>query len=1424
LIPRCGTLVNCYGLTEGTIFQSFAFAREAENVTCGSICYPDPDYGRAYIIVDGVAITASDSIGQVGEVAFAGGMLPRRGYENAPELTASKFVPDPTGWVSPRVGKNDCRYGKVMLTGDLGCWKDGCLRIVGRADDQVKIHGSRLDLKEVETAVASVREIAQSCVAVAKNQIVIAYYVPTASASDRAMLAPVVEENAEVEIWEEIYDVAYSKKDAIDEEREQTAEDLITNWSAYISSYAGKLWPRQIIDHWVNATVDRFLDHGPKRILEHGCGNGMLLFRAALHPSVEEVWGADLSGEAVKFLEEVRLNAHFKHIANKLKTLHRPADNFDGVPQSYFDCIVMSAMVYYFPNMTYLLDVLRKCSEALREGGYVYIGDCRSLEHLQHFHTDVCLYNADDAMTVETLLQQCRERSGREKELLISPMFWHHVATLLPGCFTHAVTMLRRGTDCPEDGSAMAGSPCEMTRWRYDVYLYKDARPGSTAEATWEKYSSPQQVQQARARADSGETVVLTGIPNPRVLDAVAAEELMPKMLDSNVATLKEMIADWRAARLPAIDPEDLINEVDADPQKFYAQLVFSIGDLATYDAVFYPCSTKTGALRKPINRTGPLETRVDFARRVAPPLGVFTAFGRLRVLEAYGNKRRFHEVERELKAAVEQSLPRYAVPTVWVPLDDMPLGPTGKIDKRKLPDVTYETVLRKTRAKIVAPTTSCEKGVVECWQTIFPDQEIGIDDNFTSLGGHSLLAARLVGKLREFFSIDVSLDSVFAHPTPREFAAMLSSEQVAVETAAPGPKAAVRRSGLDVVVEDISVPVPGATLAARWFRPAGEVKKGCVIVDFSPYAFTYMTANVDAETFPDLVQRAEGTLSALRVAARGFDNSTGVCSDPYSQQVQEDDFLEAVKWVASEPWCTEIVLHGFSWGGTACLRVASRGAPKLKAVCMCSGNDDLYQSDVFFDGGVPLLFNFSWAAQFALLAARPPTEGNADEIGAAWRARISAATNLPAKHLAMNDPASPYWKEQSVRHRGYENLNVPILVAAGVNGGYCDAAMRILKDSQTPVRALLGPWVHQYPHLSAIGPHVDWVGEVLQMVNGRLLKKELDVFVLAEPVLGPDPPVRLKGQWVSVDLAAQFVAEEMFERSASSVIPATLVGAAGGEWFSWGVGADLPGDQEFDDANALCFDFPVEKPVRVLGRPKITVNLEATAGVICCRLNLLRDGKNARLSWGMLSPGAVRDAELELHFCTLILREGDILRVSLSQTNFPMFLPEASRTPIPVSGVKVVLPLPPSTTAEMPGVSATSLTSAHKVALRRAVPPRHERSGHGTHDSPLHLLLDDGVVDVPGSGVRVATRGEIHGEGFMHDDTEVSPRITCRYESTMSRLGWHGKTTVEANLTMPPEGGAVVTLQLSAMENGIPIANRSFETKISSLMPPLAV
>merc|ERR1719316_524435 len=81
LLSRAETVVNCYGLTEGTIFQSFSMPRmgpdpeKLPDVSCGHLAYSDSNYGRLYILKDGQALDAS-SPGVVGEVALAGAMLP----------------------------------------------------------------------------------------------------------------------------------------------------------------------------------------------------------------------------------------------------------------------------------------------------------------------------------------------------------------------------------------------------------------------------------------------------------------------------------------------------------------------------------------------------------------------------------------------------------------------------------------------------------------------------------------------------------------------------------------------------------------------------------------------------------------------------------------------------------------------------------------------------------------------------------------------------------------------------------------------------------------------------------------------------------------------------------------------------------------------------------------------------------------------------------------------------------------------------------------------------------------------------------------------------------------------------------------------------------------------------------------------------
>ena len=62
------------------------------------------------------------------------------------------------------------------------------------------------------------------------------------------------------------------------------------------------------------------------------------------------------------------------------------------------------------------------------------------------------------------------------------------------------------------------------------------------------------------------------------------------------------------------------------------------------------------------------------------------------------------------------------------------------------------------------------------------------------------------------------------------------------------------------------------------------------------------------------------------------------------------------------------IILHGFSWAATAALRVlalpAGQRPAAICAACLCMGNDELHESDAFFERRVPLAFNFMWSSQ----------------------------------------------------------------------------------------------------------------------------------------------------------------------------------------------------------------------------------------------------------------------------------------------------------------------------------------------------------------------------------------------------------------------------------------------------------------------------
>ena len=116
-----------------------------------------------------------------------------------------------------------------------------------------------------------------------------------------------------------------------------------------------------------------------------------------------------------------------------------------------------------------------------------------------------------------------------------------------------------------------------------------------------------------------------------------------------------------------------------------------------------------------------------------------------------------------DLRDYLSISLPDYMVPAAFVKLDEMPLTPNGKINRRALPEPDMSLI----GEEYVAPRNEVEKKLAEIWSHVLKiDQDkVGIHDNFFHLGGHSLLAIQLVARIHAKLNCDMSIKNLFDKP-----------------------------------------------------------------------------------------------------------------------------------------------------------------------------------------------------------------------------------------------------------------------------------------------------------------------------------------------------------------------------------------------------------------------------------------------------------------------------------------------------------------------------------------------------------------------------------------------------------------------------------------------------------------------------------
>jgi amino acid adenylation domain-containing protein len=129
-----------------------------------------------------------------------------------------------------------------------------------------------------------------------------------------------------------------------------------------------------------------------------------------------------------------------------------------------------------------------------------------------------------------------------------------------------------------------------------------------------------------------------------------------------------------------------------------------------------------------------------------------------------------------ELRSFLTEKLPDHMLPSAFVMLENLPLAPSGKVDRKALPKPDNLRPVLETA--YVLPRNEMERTIVDIWQKILKVEKVGIQDNFFDLGGHSLNVLQVYSKLRELFKPDLAITDLFKYPTISSISRYLNQEE----------------------------------------------------------------------------------------------------------------------------------------------------------------------------------------------------------------------------------------------------------------------------------------------------------------------------------------------------------------------------------------------------------------------------------------------------------------------------------------------------------------------------------------------------------------------------------------------------------------------------------------------------------------------
>ncbi|MCW3464519.1 non-ribosomal peptide synthetase/type I polyketide synthase [Chitinophaga nivalis] len=705
-----GKLVHVYGPTETTVY---ALAYPVDGVAATDIAIPigRPLANTRALILDPQG--ALVPIGISGEL-YIGGDGVSNGYINNAALSAEKFV------------TLKGHAGRWYRSGDLCRWQpDGNIVYTGRVDDQVKIRGYRIEPGEIERVMLDLEMVGTVSVVVKETSTgdkrLVACYVP-----DTAQVARQEEQLflQQVANWKELYEEAFSKPAEV---IIADPEFDITGWN---DSFTGDAIPAVEMRDWLDDIAGLILSLQPKRVLEIGCGTGLIYYQLAAH--IEKYIGADFSPVSTGQLQE--------HIQKQSRpypetVLQVCAAHEVTLPSTEnIDLVILNSIVQYFPGAQYMSVVMENAIGLLKGQGRVVIGDVRDLRLLPAFKRRLLLDKMSDRIGIKDFLWQADQEVVREEELCFAPAYFYQLQEKYPA-ITQVAIQWKQSTYINE-----------LTSYRYTVVL-QIGKPQAIFVPGWQPWESITDTHTLYEQLQQEVPVIaLQDVPHPRLWQ----ERLMEAGLKNAQVLYTRDLAD------AMVEPDAVTITIN--------------GLLQSAREAGYHCRF--------LLAEDPLKVHILLERIPTEDFIVLPEADRIHTTTA--NIPLFRDIcnvlQKDMLVQLQHRLPAYMIPAELIALSHLPLTSNGKTDRRFLS--TWEEGTRQGTAAYEAPATPVAIQLAEIWQRLLGVEKVGVKDNFFELGGHSLLATRVVSAIRKQLEVQLTVKDFFVYPTIEGLAVYLQGLQ----------------------------------------------------------------------------------------------------------------------------------------------------------------------------------------------------------------------------------------------------------------------------------------------------------------------------------------------------------------------------------------------------------------------------------------------------------------------------------------------------------------------------------------------------------------------------------------------------------------------------------------------------------------------